>query len=58
MHRKMMPEVFEIPARRAGNLLPWFTALAMSAIVIGATLALVVKNDDAIGDPPQVTVGR
>jgi len=58
MYRNMMAEVQEIPTRRAGNLLPWLTALAISAIVIGASLALVVINDDAIGDPPQVTVGR
>jgi hypothetical protein len=45
MRRHTIPVVFELPGQREGsNPLPWLTALAMAAIVIGAMLALVVVN--------------
>lgn len=42
MHR--IPDVFEIPSPGKSNPLPWLTALAIAAIIIGGTLALVVSN--------------
>ncbi len=42
MHR--IPEVFDIPRPKMGHTLPWLTALSMAAIIIGATLALVVAG--------------
>jgi hypothetical protein len=44
MHRNMIPDVFEIPRPRRSNPLPWLTALSIAAMVIGATLALVMVN--------------
>jgi hypothetical protein len=55
MHR--VPDVFEIPEPMAAKPRSWLTALAMTAIVIGATLALVVVNETP-RDEPQVTVIR
>lgn len=55
MHRT--PDVFEIPDPRGGKLASWPTTLAMAAIVIGATAALVVVNY-VPGDDIQVTVNR
>jgi hypothetical protein len=52
-----IPDVFEIPEPRGSNPLPWLAAFAMTAIVIGATLALVVVNEPP-RDEPQVTVIR
>jgi hypothetical protein len=57
MHRKRVPDVFEIPEPMAARPRSWLTALAMTAIVIGATLALVVANE-APREDPQVSVGR
>jgi len=55
MHR--VPDVFEIPEPMAARPRSWLAALAMTAIVIGATLALVVVNE-APREEPQVTVIR
>lgn len=52
-----IPDVFEIPEPMRGKPLPWLTAVAMTAIVVVATLALVVANE-VPSEPPQVTVGR
>jgi len=57
MHRKLVPDVFEIPEPMAARPRSWLTALAMTAIVIGATLALVVANETPREDP-QITVVR
>jgi len=55
MRRDMVPDVFEIPEPLVGKPRSWLTALAMTAIIIGATLALVVM-DEAPREEPQVTV--
>jgi hypothetical protein len=53
----MIAEVFEIPGQRElDDVFAWRPALAMAAIVIGATLALVVVNEAATGPDPQVQV--
>jgi hypothetical protein len=52
-----VPDVFEIPEPMAGKPRCWLTALAMTAIIIGATLALVVANETP-REEPQVTVSR
>ena len=52
-----VPDVFEIPEPMRGKPLPWLTALAMTAIVVVATLALVVANE-VPSESPQVTVGH
>jgi multisubunit Na+/H+ antiporter MnhC subunit len=52
-----VPDVFEMPDPMPGKPRSWLTALAMTAIVIGATLALVVVNE-APREEPQVTVAR
>jgi len=57
MHRKLVPDIFEIPEPMAARPRSWLTALAMTAIVVGATLALVVMNE-APSEDPQVTVTR
>jgi hypothetical protein len=58
MQRNTIPDVFEIPAARGGSAMPWLTALAMVAIIVGATLALVVMNSEPAGQEPLVTVVR
>ena len=59
MRHPMIPDVFEIPEKsESGNFLPWFSALAAMAIIIGATLALVAMNESATSQDPQVTVSR
>jgi hypothetical protein len=50
-----IPDVFEIP--EPGKPRCWLAALAMTAIVIAATLALVVVNE-VPREEPQVTVTR
>ena len=52
-----VPDVFEIPDPMAARPRSWLTALAMTAIVVGATLALVVANETPREDP-QITVIR
>ena len=52
-----VPDVFEIPEPMADRPRSWLAALAMTAIVIGATLALVVANQ-APSDEPQISVMR
>jgi len=44
MHRNTVPDVFELPRQKLGRTLPWITAFAIAAIVIGGTLALVVAG--------------
>jgi hypothetical protein len=39
-----VPDVYEIPDLRDGKLTAWLTALAITAIVLGATVALVAVN--------------
>lgn len=41
MHRKAIPDVYEIPRPKPGKTLAWLTVFSVMAIVIGATLALV-----------------
>jgi hypothetical protein len=53
----MVPDVFDIPEPMAARPRSWLTALAMTAIVIGATLALVVANETP-RDEPQINVIR
>jgi len=57
MRRDMVPDVFEIPEPLVSKPRSWLTALAMTAIIVGATLALVVMNE-APREEPQVTVIR
>ena len=52
-----VPDVFEIPEQMRGKPLPWLTAVAMTAIIVVATLALVVVNE-VPSESPQVTVGH
>ena len=39
-----IPDVYEIPDPRDGKLTAWLTAFAITAIVVGATVALVAVN--------------
>ena len=39
-----VPEVFDIPRPKMGNTLPWLTAFAIAAMVIGGILVLVLAN--------------
>jgi len=57
MHRSEIPDVFEIPEPIDARPRSWLTALAMTAIIIAATLALVVANE-VPRETPQVTVTR
>ena len=57
MHRKLVPDVFEIPEPMAARPRSWLTAPAMTAIVIGATLVLMVANETPREDP-QISVMR
>jgi hypothetical protein len=50
-----IPDVFEIPEPMRGKPLPWLTAIAMTAIIVVATLALVVANE-VPSENPQVMV--
>lgn len=52
-----IPDVFEIPEPMRGKPLPWLTAIAMTAIIVVATLALVVANE-VPSENPQVMVDR
>ena len=55
----MIPDVFQIPDKsQAGNFLPRFSVLAMVAIIIGATLALVAMSESGAVQDPQDTVSR
>ncbi|HET7084733.1 MAG TPA: hypothetical protein VFI23_08190 [Rhizomicrobium sp.] len=51
MYGERMPDVFEIPAPMAVRPRRWLAALVMTAIVIGATLALVVVNETPRAEP-------
>ena len=42
-----VPEVFDIPRPKMGNTLPWLTAFAIAAMVIGGTLVLVLANQSS-----------
>jgi hypothetical protein len=55
MHRSDIPDVFEIPEPIDARPRSWLAALAMTAIIIAATLALVVANE-VPREIPQVTV--
>ena len=57
MHRSDIPDVFEIPEPIDARPRSWLAALAMTAIIIAATLALVVANE-VPREVPQVTVTR
>ena len=48
-----LPQVYGVKE----HPLPWLTAVAMTAIIVVATLALVVANE-VPSETPQVTVGR
>lgn len=52
-----IPDVFEMPEPMRGKPLPWLTAIAMTAIIVVATLALVVANE-VPSENPQVMVDR
>ena len=39
-----VPEVYDIPRPKLGHTLSWLTAFAIAALVIGATLVLVVAG--------------
>ena len=54
MHCCIIPDVFEIPDREGDKSRPWFAALAISAIIVGATVALVTVNEQ-LGGESQVT---
>lgn len=55
MYGDMVPDVFEMPAPPRPRR--WIAALVMTAIVIGATLALVAANEAPLSEP-QITVTR
>jgi hypothetical protein len=57
MRLDMVPDVFEIPEPMEAKPRGWLAALAMTAIIVGGTLALVVANEIP-RDEPQVTVIR
>ena len=57
MRHELLPDVFEIPEPMEAKPRSWLAALAMTAIIAGATLALVVVNE-VPREEPQVTVGR
>jgi len=57
MRPDMVPDVFEIPEPMAARPRGWVAALAMTAIVIAGTMALVLANEIP-RDEPQVTVIR
>jgi len=40
-----VPEVYDIPRPKLGHTLSWLTAFAIAALVIGATLALVLAGE-------------
>ena len=48
----LIPNTFEIPEPRPPRARRWFAALVMTAIVIGATLALVVVSAVPAGAAP------
>lgn len=55
MRPDMVPDVFEIPEQMEARPRGWLAALAMTAIIVGGTLALVVANQ-LPRDEPQVLV--
>jgi hypothetical protein len=57
MRPDIIPDVFELPEPMETRPRAWLAALAMTAIIIVATLALVVVNE-APREEPQVTVIR
>jgi hypothetical protein len=42
-----VPEIFDIPRPKMGNTLPWLTAFAIAAMVIGSTLVLVLASQSS-----------
>ena len=57
MLRKMIANVLGVPDAHGDKLAPWLTVVAMTAIIIGATVALVGMDSAPIEDSP-VTVNR
>jgi hypothetical protein len=57
MRPDIVPDVFEIPEPMEAKPRGWLAALAMTAIIVGGTLALVMANQIP-RDEPQVTVIR
>ena len=57
MRPDMVPDVFELPEPMETRPRGWLAALAITAIIVGGTLALVVANEIP-RDEPQVTVIR
>ena len=57
MRHDMVPDVFEIPEAMESKPRGWLAALALMAVIVGGTLALVVANE-LPRDEPQVTVIR
>ena len=40
-----VPDVYGIPRPKLRSPLPWLTALSIAALIIGATLALVLPGE-------------
>ena len=57
MRHNVIPDVFEIPDAQVGKPTAWLTALAITAIIVGATVSLVAMNYAPDADP-QITVTR
>jgi hypothetical protein len=53
----VIPDVFEIPAPENREVWAWLVALAVTSIIFGAALGLVLGNDVPPGYP-DVTVGH
>jgi hypothetical protein len=41
------PEIYDIPRPKLGHTLSWLTAFAIAALVIGATLVLIVAGQSS-----------
>ena len=52
----LVPNVFDIPEPERPRSQRWIAALVMTAIIIGATLALVIVSVAPANAAPQVTV--
>ena len=44
MQRTPIPDRFAVPRQKLAGTIPWFTALSIAAIIVGATLALAGIN--------------
>ena len=56
MQRPLIRDALEVQGPGGGSF-SWFAALAIAAVVIGSTLALVAVNESP-SDEPQVTVSH